>query len=116
MRSAEPATKYPVLSTVDVLVTGGGPAGIGAAPGANTLLVENHAFFGGVGAWALGMPINQVRPGGKPRSAIHELLVHKAAPLRRPGGEDRQSPVVVQRRIPEGRCPRCARTVCAPTA
>lgn len=81
VRPAEPATKYPVLSTVDVLVAGGGPAGIGAAlgaarAGANTLLVENHSFFGGVGAWALGMPINQVRPGGKPRSAIHELLVH----------------------------------------
>jgi hypothetical protein len=65
-----------------VLVVGGGPAGIGAALGAarkgvKTLLVENHAFFGGVGAWALGMPINQVRPNGKPRSAVHELLVRK---------------------------------------
>jgi len=71
-----------VLDTVDVLVVGGGPAGIGAALGAarkgvKTLLVENHSFFGGVAAWALGMPINQVRPNGKPRSAVHELLVHK---------------------------------------
>jgi heterodisulfide reductase subunit A-like polyferredoxin len=53
--------------------------GIGAALGAarkgvKTLLIENHAFFGGVAAWALGMPINQVRPGGKPRSMVHELL------------------------------------------
>jgi ribulose 1,5-bisphosphate synthetase/thiazole synthase len=67
---------------VDVLVAGGGPAGIGAAlgaarAGARTLLVENHSFFGGVAAWALGMQINQVRPGGKPRSAVHELLVRK---------------------------------------
>ena len=72
----------PVLDSVDVLVVGGGPAGIGAALGAarrgvKTLLVENHSFFGGVAAWALGMPINQVRPDGKPRSAVHELLVHK---------------------------------------
>jgi glycine/D-amino acid oxidase-like deaminating enzyme len=71
-----------VLDEVDVLVVGGGPAGIGAALGAarkgtKTLLVENHAFFGGVAAWALGMPINQVRPNGKPRSAVHELLVRK---------------------------------------
>jgi flavin-dependent dehydrogenase len=69
---------------VDVLVAGGGPAGIGAAlaaarAGAKTLLIENHSFFGGVAAWALGMPINQVRPGGKPRSAIHELLIRKLA-------------------------------------
>jgi ribulose 1,5-bisphosphate synthetase/thiazole synthase len=77
-----PLSKTEVLDTVDVLVVGGGPASIGAAIGAvrhgtRTLLVENHAFFGGVGAWALGMPINQVRPGGKPRSAVHELLVGK---------------------------------------
>jgi ribulose 1,5-bisphosphate synthetase/thiazole synthase len=65
-----------------VLVVGGGPAGIGAAIGAarqgvEVLVIENHGFFGGVGAWALGMPINQVRPKGKPRSAVHELLVSK---------------------------------------
>jgi ribulose 1,5-bisphosphate synthetase/thiazole synthase len=66
----------------DVLVVGGGPAGIGAAMGAarqgiRTLLIENQGFFGGVAAWALGMPINQVRPKGKPRSNIHELLIQK---------------------------------------
>ncbi len=72
----------PVFDTTDVLVVGGGPAGIGAAlgaarTGARTLLIENHAFFGGVAAWMLGMEINQIRPGGKPRSAVHELLVDK---------------------------------------
>lgn len=77
-----PASRRPVFAAVDVLVAGGGPAGIGAAlaaarAGAKTLLIENHSFFGGVAAWALGMPINQVRPGGKPRSAIHELLIRK---------------------------------------
>ncbi len=66
----------------DVLVVGGGPAGIGAAlgaasTGANTLLIEHYAFFGGVAAWCLGMPINQMRPGSKPRSKLHELLLSK---------------------------------------
>lgn len=75
-------SQSPVLDSVDVLVVGGGPAGIGAALGAvrkgvRTLLVENCSFFGGIAAWALGMPINQVRPNGKSRSAVHELLVHK---------------------------------------
>jgi NADPH-dependent 2,4-dienoyl-CoA reductase/sulfur reductase-like enzyme len=82
--AVRPASRYPVFAAVDVLVAGGGPAGIGAAlaaarAGAKTLLVENHSFFGGVAAWALGMPINQVRPGGKLRSAIHELLIRKLA-------------------------------------
>jgi len=66
----------------DVLVVGGGPAGIGAAlgaarAGAKTLLLENHAFFGGVASWCLGMPINQMRPGNKARSVIHELIIRK---------------------------------------
>lgn len=83
---AKRASGYPVLDSVDILVVGGGPAGIGAAvgaarTGAKTLVVENHAFFGGVGAWMLGMEINQIRPGGKPRSAVHELLVDKLVAL-----------------------------------
>ncbi len=66
----------------DVLVIGGGPAGIGAAlgaawHGAETLLIEHHAFFGGVAAWCLGMPINQMRPARQPRSKVHELIIEK---------------------------------------
>jgi ribulose 1,5-bisphosphate synthetase/thiazole synthase len=85
--AAQPAAsrpRYPAFDSVDVLVCGGGPAGIGAAlgaarAGARTLLVENHSFLGGVAAWSLGMQMNQMRPGGKPRSAVHELLIAKLA-------------------------------------
>ena len=63
-------------------MVGGGPAGIGAALGAarqgtNVLLIENQGFFGGVAAYGLGMPINQMRPEGKPRSRVHELVIQK---------------------------------------
>ncbi len=70
------------LAAVDVLVVGGGPAGIGAAlgaarTGAKTLLIESCDFFGGVASWSLGMPINQMRPESKPRGVVHELLIEK---------------------------------------
>ena len=76
------ASRLPILDSTEVLVVGGGPAGIGAAlgaarAGARTLLIENHSFFGGVGAWQVGMPLNQMRPEGKPRSLVHELLIQK---------------------------------------
>ncbi len=75
-------SRITTLDTTEVLVVGGGPAGIGAAlgaarAGAKTLLIENHSFFGGIGAWQVGMPLNQMRPEGKPRSLVHELLVQK---------------------------------------
>ncbi len=53
----EPARHTPVLAEVDVLVLGGGPAGIAAAAsaastGARTLLVERYGFLGGMGTAA----------------------------------------------------------------
>jgi len=78
--AAAPSRKQ--LLETDVLVAGGGPAGIGAAlgaalSGANTLLIESYGFFGGVASWCLGMPINQMRPDRTPRSKVHELVISK---------------------------------------
>lgn len=53
----EPGRKVPVAGSADVLVCGGGPAGIAAAftaarNGARTLLIERHPFLGGI--WTAG--------------------------------------------------------------
>ena len=79
---AAASSKSKQLLETDVLIVGGGPAGIGAALGAartgsRTLLIEHCGFFGGVASWSLGMPMNQMRPEGKPRSVVHELLIKK---------------------------------------
>lgn len=49
----EPSKKIPILAETDVLVVGGGPAGLAAAiaaarEGVNTILVERYGCFGGV--------------------------------------------------------------------
>ena len=81
--SPKPSADYaatPVLDTVDVLVVGSGPAGIGAAlaakrQGVKCLIVESYSFFGGSAVWDLGKPMEQMRPGSKARSAVHERLL-----------------------------------------
>lgn len=74
------------LAETDVLVVGGGTAGIGAAmgaiqQGAKTFLIENCGFFGGVGTWGMGMQLNQMRPKGLPRGIVHETLIEKLMTL-----------------------------------
>ncbi|MDF1513643.1 MAG: FAD-dependent oxidoreductase [Anaerolineae bacterium] len=71
-----------VSRSYDVIVAGGGPAGIGAAlgaamQGANTLLLEARSFFGGVAAIAMWMPMNRLLLNGGLRGGAHDLLVEK---------------------------------------
>jgi hypothetical protein len=86
----EPARDLPVRREVDVLVAGGGPAGVAAAiaaarAGAGTLLVEAAGMFGGM--WTLGMQLHatcfhdrqQVIVGGIPREIIRRLEAEGAA-------------------------------------
>ncbi len=54
----EPSRKVPVVAECEVLVLGGGPAGIAAAVsasrrGARTLLLERYGFLGGMGTAAM---------------------------------------------------------------
>ncbi|MFC1763000.1 FAD-dependent oxidoreductase [Planctomycetota bacterium] len=87
LEAVTPAQTYaslPVLDEVDVLVCGGGAAGIGAGlgatqQGARTLVIENCTFFGGVISWMRGMEMNQMRPKGKGRSNTIEALINRLA-------------------------------------
>jgi hypothetical protein len=60
-KDPETITLAPRTATIaahcDVLVVGGGPAGLGAALGAAGALVERHAFLGGNATAALVMPL-----------------------------------------------------------
>ncbi len=66
----EPAREIPIAAEVDVLVAGGGPAGIAAAiaaarEGARTLLVERYGYLGGMVTGANVVVIMGVGDGRK---------------------------------------------------
>jgi FAD dependent oxidoreductase len=89
----EPARSTPVYAEVDVVVLGGGPAGIAAAAasarrGARTLLVERYGFLGGMGTAAgvtnfCGLHANV---HGEIRQVVHGVADDLLDRMRRLGG------------------------------
>ena len=61
MKTITETLSTPVMGAYDVIVVGGGPAGIGAAitagrKGLKTLVIERYGFFGGTWTAALVNP------------------------------------------------------------
>lgn len=87
----EPARETPVVGAYDVVVAGGGPAGVIAAVaaargGARTLLIERYGFVGGMATSALVTPISEFRVAGRQHiGGIPLELMRLAAQL---GGAD----------------------------
>ena len=87
----EPNREIPVVGSYDVIVCGGGPAGLIAAVaaarnGAKTLLIERYGFVGGMSTSALVTPISEFRHFGKQHiGGIPFELLQRAAEL---GGAD----------------------------
>lgn len=86
----------------DVIVAGGGPAGMGAAvaasmQGAKTLLLEAQSTLGGVAAAAMWMPVNRitlwgVTPEGGKRGGVHDLFVDAIRSFGAHGYSERRHP------------------------
>ncbi|MDF2926366.1 MAG: glucose-inhibited division protein [Paenibacillaceae bacterium] len=73
----EPERDLPLAGHYDVIVCGGGPAGIGAAiaaarTGARTLIIENDGFLGGV--WTAGLLSLVLDAGGPGKGTVMSEL------------------------------------------
>lgn len=78
---SEPERTTPVVEDADVIVCGGGPAGIAAAlsaarSGARTRLLECHGCLGGV--WTAGL-LSYVLDADKPEGLLPEIVGHLKA-------------------------------------
>jgi len=87
----EAERETPVIEEVDVIVAGGGPAGVAAAVsaarnGAKTLLVERYGHLGGLATGGLVIClVETARYGfGICKEVIENLLEHKAAMINEP--------------------------------
>ena len=77
-------TEIPVFWQGDVIVAGGGPTGLGAAiaarrSGARVLLVERHAFLGGMCAFGSGMPLGGAYPSSRTIGGVAEDILSRTA-------------------------------------
>src|SRR2546428_13591306 len=69
----EPSRRVPIVAETDVLVVGGGPAGVGAAvaarrEGARTLLAERYPYLGGMASGGMVPVIADMMDG--PRQTV----------------------------------------------
>ena len=75
-RIVEPAREAPIAGRSEVLVVGGGPAGVGAAlaaarTGARTTLVEGYGFLGGM--WTAGL-LNPILDHHEKGGMVQEIV------------------------------------------
>lgn len=72
--------EIPIVWRGDVLVAGGGPAGLGAAiashrKGDKTILLEQYGFLGGMCSYGAGMPLGGAYPGLRTIGGIAEEIL-----------------------------------------
>ena len=108
----EPARDLPVARDVDVIVVGGGPAGLAAAiaaarDGARTVLIEQFGYLGGTATASLMACINGFRNQVEPDATqvvrgIAEEIVLGAQGAGRPGQEPLPAEALPHRAGPAG--------------